>query len=761
MRPATGTSRPTTAASGAGAGAKSTLVWHKVETSVQPYTHRPEGRSGHAAFTLGAGDKRIFIHGGGADSIYFHNCFSLHTGTGKWGAVHFYRPPRARAYHTLLIVGPSTTPRDTDTPPLPRVLCYGGVRGGGGLEGDVEMMDEWRVIKDVVENGSSIIAAASASSGLSALKLVGGGKHARRRDDAEPPEGQTEDVWNTVATSGDVPLARCSHTFTLVGSSHAVMFGGWHGGFVDQVYVLDLHNATWSYRRPSVSPPPRAAHATVLLPGRILLVIGGQNADGQLGDVWALDLTLMEWREVECDSGKNSMSARSGHTAVYDGKGRVYMYGGWDGSRHRDDTYVLNVEQVADGSAFWEDALITGAKGQFFNDVHYLETNKATEARGQLKQAVKKIAAATSAGAAGNQLANLTKTVVREHRLSQDGNVERNPNKPPLSSASAAAALLLSKRPKSAGLRPRSRARTPGAGVDDDVDASLESALRVMRERSKAMARRRREEEAVEREREERKGYDNSEGSGVDFSAPVRRRARRVVPVAGGRQWGHADKRPPPPPNEEDDTRLKEGVVVAEVLAVQRTGGLLSSHRRKRIISTRALAQSQQQPSFGGVKGVVRPRRVWDRDDDGNGDVGDDDTADASQSAMARGRDDSVLEVLDSSTWYCQHRSYERLPAGTQQAAVTIQKCARGFLQRKHYRQDRAVVIVQAHLRGWRTRRHLGLSGRLGMSVRLGMAGLGRTFVVRGAGNGAAIHDKLHRARKMGTSMDYTELYLR
>jgi hypothetical protein len=51
---------------------------------------------------------------------------------------------------------------------------------------------------------------------------------------------------------GDIPLGRCNHTATLVGSSILVIVGGWHSDFVDDVYTLDVTSWRWTYRSPKL-----------------------------------------------------------------------------------------------------------------------------------------------------------------------------------------------------------------------------------------------------------------------------------------------------------------------------------------------------------------------------------------------------------------------------------------------------------------------------------------------------------------------------
>jgi hypothetical protein len=86
---------------------------------------------------------------------------------------------------------------------------------------------------------------------------------------------------------------------------------------------------------------PRAGHCAVTLPGRKILVHGGQNSkQGQLGDLWILDTVTWEWMKP-LPVG-TPPTKRSGHAAAFNRQGHVYIFGGWDGVRMRSDFGVLS-----------------------------------------------------------------------------------------------------------------------------------------------------------------------------------------------------------------------------------------------------------------------------------------------------------------------------------------------------------------------------------------------------------------------------------
>ena len=85
---------------------------------------------------------------------------------------------------------------------------------------------------------------------------------------------------------------------------------------MNDVWALDLEAMAWAPRRPQGTPPtPRSAHtATVTPDGRRVLLFGGQNAYGELGDLHVLDVGRELWWRVHA-SGKYAR-ARMAHAAI-------------------------------------------------------------------------------------------------------------------------------------------------------------------------------------------------------------------------------------------------------------------------------------------------------------------------------------------------------------------------------------------------------------------------------------------------------------
>jgi N-acetylneuraminic acid mutarotase len=143
----------------------------------------------------------------------------------------------------------------------------------------------------------------------------------------------------------DMPDARMGSTLTYEPvTGRLLLFGGWGGTeFFDTVWSYDLATNTWASLDTGGNPPAaRALHSVVYLPdtGR-LLMFGGYNGSVYLGDTWAYDIVADSWTNLG-PSG-SVPEARDGHSLVYDSSNKkVYLFGGWNGAREFNDTWVYD-----------------------------------------------------------------------------------------------------------------------------------------------------------------------------------------------------------------------------------------------------------------------------------------------------------------------------------------------------------------------------------------------------------------------------------
>ncbi|WBW72398.1 cell end marker Tea3 [Schizosaccharomyces osmophilus] len=109
-------------------------------------------------------------------------------------------------------------------------------------------------------------------------------------------------------------------------------------------YFTDKENALrWSeLPLQSSSPPGRCNHATTMI-GNKLIVHGGKNKTGLLGDLWLLDLDTMSWTEIRPVGG--FPCPREGHKFVPLGN-KFYMYGGFDENQViRNELWCFNLDK--------------------------------------------------------------------------------------------------------------------------------------------------------------------------------------------------------------------------------------------------------------------------------------------------------------------------------------------------------------------------------------------------------------------------------
>lgn len=150
--------------------------------------------------------------------------------------------------------------------------------------------------------------------------------------------------WSAVATSGERPGARDSHSAAVVGE-RMVVFGGTNGARkVNDLHVLDLRTMEWS--RPScrgAPPAPRESHtATTVGEGKLVVFGGSGEGEGNyLNDVHVLDVERMEWSSPEV-RGELPV-ARDSHAAFAVGR-RFFVYGGDCGDRYHGEVDVLDLD---------------------------------------------------------------------------------------------------------------------------------------------------------------------------------------------------------------------------------------------------------------------------------------------------------------------------------------------------------------------------------------------------------------------------------
>ncbi|MGE0546035.1 MAG: kelch repeat-containing protein [Kofleriaceae bacterium] len=221
-------------------------------------------------------------------------------------------------------------------------VLFGGLDGSGGVLDDTWEWNgtTWIERQPVTRPPARREHAMSYDSARQNIVLFGG------RDAAS---GQFADTWEwdgttwTLACTSCGPTARSGHVLAFDEERNAtVMFGGDEilaGGaiqYFDDTWIWSGSSTSWQPSSAPTRPPARIFSAMAFDGGRRTVVLfGGFNADGELGDDWEWNGT--EW--IAITGGVVHPEPRHDHAMVYDADDDVLvMYGGYNGA-YLDDTW--------------------------------------------------------------------------------------------------------------------------------------------------------------------------------------------------------------------------------------------------------------------------------------------------------------------------------------------------------------------------------------------------------------------------------------
>ena len=349
-----------------GGRATTSYTWKRVLSKKEFRNQEPGGRAGQAQFVISSKDHRLWIHGGqcpktesegGGGGTYSDELFCFDTRKKIWSKHKLKgNVPSGRAYHRVAFCTPTAEVLiEKGKKAFPRLVMYGGIEKGQ-LKKDISVIEQWTAFTN---KSNFPVNVKNASAWL-----------------------QSELDFST---GGSVPLPRCNHTMTTLDTGgHILVFGGWHGRFVNDCYVLDTEYMNWTLKQTKSNPraslefeiTPRAGHTAVFVRslsfdrgpkgnflGPAVVMFGGQTDGGmQLDEILVLDITNWEWHRPR-PQGREPV-ARSGHSAVLAGsqQDRIVIFGGWDGGKVRDDLHVLQIAGDMYHDWCWEDQTVKGSK---------------------------------------------------------------------------------------------------------------------------------------------------------------------------------------------------------------------------------------------------------------------------------------------------------------------------------------------------------------------------------------------------------------
>ncbi|CAK9005235.1 unnamed protein product [Durusdinium trenchii] len=214
--------------------------------------------------------------------------------------------------------------------------------------------------------------------------------------------------WGGPSVGGTSPAVRNKHTGVMDSAGKLWIFGGWGSGsgYLNDVHYLDTQDGTGTptWVTPSVSgtsPTAREAHTSVMDASGKMWVFGGTDGSAVLDEVHSLDTQAGTPIWTTPSVSGTSPSARQRHSAVMDASGKMWVFGGWDGSGYFNDVHYLDTQA---GTPTWTTPSVSGNSPEtrnrhvsvmdgngkmwifggwgpgngYLNDVHYLDTQAAT-----------------------------------------------------------------------------------------------------------------------------------------------------------------------------------------------------------------------------------------------------------------------------------------------------------------------------------------------------------------------------------------------
>ncbi len=169
------------------------------------------------------------------------------------------------------------------------------------------------------------------------------------------------EIWQAIVPAGAPPSPRygASAIYDSAGD-RLIVFGGFDGAVQRQdVWQLTLAGSpTWTLLAPTGTPPPgRSFHmAAYDAPRRRMILFGGFDGSGFLGDTWELSLAgAPAWSAMSFAHPTPAPRNIAG-IAVDTDTDRLVLFGGWSGS-YRNDTWTLSLS----GAPVWSN-LVTATR---------------------------------------------------------------------------------------------------------------------------------------------------------------------------------------------------------------------------------------------------------------------------------------------------------------------------------------------------------------------------------------------------------------
>ncbi|MES1914732.1 MAG: hypothetical protein MHM6MM_006777, partial [Cercozoa sp. M6MM] len=184
-------------------------------------------------------------------------------------------------------------------------------------------------------------------------------------DEDEEEEVDARDVqtmlfWYQPRIKGVPPRPRAAHSATVMSGNRILVFGGNDESCIyNDIHIFSTERMEWlgpEHTATRGTPPsPRAGHTAVCVRGvhdddELLVVFGGYNTNGGLGDLHVLHVKTMTWSQPHCRG--TPPSPRAGHVAiavprhVSQGRRQMLVFGGGTSRKVGNDLHLLSLDTM-------------------------------------------------------------------------------------------------------------------------------------------------------------------------------------------------------------------------------------------------------------------------------------------------------------------------------------------------------------------------------------------------------------------------------
>eukprot|EP00298_Acanthocystis_sp_HF-20_P002414 c12832_g1_i1.p1 GENE.c12832_g1_i1~~c12832_g1_i1.p1 ORF type:complete len:375 (-),score=146.21 c12832_g1_i1:69-1193(-) len=147
-----------------------------------------------------------------------------------------------------------------------------------------------------------------------------------------------ENQWKELKPNSVSPPARDRHSMVTYQKS-LIVFGGYSGEYMNDMWRFSIDDNSWNLietKAPSSGgPSPRRSHGMTIIKNMIYM-FGGSNNDRTFGDLWAFNIETSTWRQID-SSSRPSRRTRMG--LISDGRADIFMFGGFDSANYKYDLW--------------------------------------------------------------------------------------------------------------------------------------------------------------------------------------------------------------------------------------------------------------------------------------------------------------------------------------------------------------------------------------------------------------------------------------